>query len=116
MTQPAEQPPSDAAGRRTGSGKVIPLKKLKSAGHAPFSPWVRGEVCRRDGVDYELVTVGEIQSIESKRGRKVVGQADKNVLDLLSDAGAQVGDLVLVLPKEATRLLASFTLTRSCAP
>jgi hypothetical protein len=54
-------------------------------------------VCRRDGVDYELVTVGEIQSIESKRGRKVIGKIDKDVVDLLRDAGTRVRDLVLVL-------------------
>jgi hypothetical protein len=55
------------------------------------------------GSNYELVTAGEILSVESKRGGKVVGKIDKSILDLLSDAGTQVGDLVLVLrPRKRT--------------
>ena len=46
------------------SAKVIPLRKLEPANAAPSRPWIRGEVFSRDGVDYELVTVGEIQSVE----------------------------------------------------
>ena len=85
------------------SGKVIPLRKREPARAALSRPWSLGEVFSRDGVDYELVTAGEIQSVESKRGKKGAAKTDKSVLDLLSDAGAQVGDHVLVLrPRRRT--------------
>ena len=79
------------------SGKVIPLRKPQPALPALSRPWIRGEVCTREGIDYELVTAGEIESVEWKRGGKGVRKTSKSVLDLLSDAGAQVGDYVLVL-------------------
>jgi hypothetical protein len=36
----------------------------------PRRAWVRGEICRRDGIDYELIAVGEIESIEISRSKK----------------------------------------------
>jgi hypothetical protein len=79
------------------SGKIIPLKKPEPAWPAPPSPWILGEVFTRDGVDYELVTAGEIRVVEVERGARTIGQAPCSVFDLLVDAGALVGDHVLVL-------------------
>ena len=79
------------------SGKIIPLKKPEPACPAPPSPWILGEVFTRDGVDYELVTSGKIRFIEVERGARTIGQTPCSVFDLLSDAGARVGDHVLVL-------------------
>jgi hypothetical protein len=85
------------------SAKVIPLRQLEPASAAQLRGWVHGEICSRDGVDYEVVTAGQIESLEWRRGRKGAEKTSKNVLDLLSGAGAQVGDLVLVLrPRRRT--------------
>jgi hypothetical protein len=46
------------------SGKVLPLRRQESAPAAPPSPWVLGEIFTRDGVEYELVTAGEIKLVE----------------------------------------------------
>ena len=82
------------------SGKVVPLRRQESAPAAPPSPWALGEVFTRDGVDYELVTAGEIKVVElgcNKGAPKKAPKAPCDVLDLLRDAGALVGDHVLVL-------------------
>jgi hypothetical protein len=50
------------------SAKIIPLKKPEPACPAPPSSWILGEVFTRDGVDYELVTSGEIRFVEVERG------------------------------------------------
>jgi len=76
------------------SGKVIPLKKLELASAPQSRPWVLGEVFSRDGVDYELVTAGAIDSVEWRKG---VEKTSKSVLDLLNAAGALVGDYVPAL-------------------
>ena len=78
------------------SGKVIPLKKPEPASPESPGPWIPGEVFTRDGVDYELVTVGAIKVVEG-RGKRAPARAPCDVLDLLLDAGALVGDHILVL-------------------
>ena len=90
--------PHDRRGRVTRvSGKVVPLRKQESTPAAPPSPWVLGEVFTRDGVDYELVTAGEIKFVEVDCREGVGEKAPCSVLNLLSAAGALVGDHVLVL-------------------
>jgi hypothetical protein len=79
------------------SARIIPLKKPETATPVPPGPWTLGEVFTRDGVDYELVTGGEIQSVVRDRGKKATKKARRTVVDLLSDAGTSVGDHVLVL-------------------
>ncbi len=78
------------------SGKVVPLKRPPAASPESPGPWILGEVFTRDGVDYGLVTVGEIKVVEG-RGKRAAAKAPCDVLDLLRDAGALVGDLILVL-------------------
>jgi len=79
------------------SGKVVPLRKPRPASPDLTEPWVRGEICRRDGIDYELIAVGEIESIEISRSKKHGQKTSSSVLDLLTNAGAQVGDHILLL-------------------
>jgi hypothetical protein len=79
------------------SGKVVPLRKPQPASPDLAEPWVRGEICRRDGIDYELIAVGEIESIEISRSKKHGQKTSSRVLDLLTNAGAQVGDHILLL-------------------
>jgi hypothetical protein len=79
------------------SGRVIPLKRPQPAIPESPSPWALGEVFTRDGVEYELVTAGEIKFVELDCREGVGDKAPCSVLDLLSDAGALVGDHVLVL-------------------
>jgi hypothetical protein len=79
------------------SGRVIPLKKQQPASPESPSPWALGEVFTRDGVDYELVTAGEITLVELDHGERAVEKVPGSVLDLLSAAGALVGDHILVL-------------------
>ena len=79
------------------SGKVVPLRKPEPTSPESPTPWVLGEVFTRDGVGYELVTAGEIKFVEVDRREGVGEKAPCSVLDLLSDAGALVGDHVLVL-------------------
>jgi len=59
----------------------------------------------RDGVYYyyELVTAGELDSIERRRTNKHSKPASKGLQDLLSNAGAQVGDYILVLRRIGSR-------------
>ena len=78
------------------SGKVIPLKKPEPVPPAP-PPWIPGDIFTRDGIDYELVTAGEIRFVELERGARNVEKAPGSLLDLLSNAGALVVDYVLVL-------------------
>ena len=54
------------------SGKVTPLKRPEPPNATLARPWVPGTTFSRDGVDYELVTAGEIQSVDSRRGKKGV--------------------------------------------
>jgi len=85
---------------RGGAGvrsNVIPLRKPEPGPAAPTGPWVLGEVFTRSGVEYELVTAGEIKFVEVDCREGVGNKAPCSVLDLLSDAGAIVGDHVLVL-------------------
>jgi len=82
------------------SGNVIPLRKPELASPESPSPWILGEIFTRDGVEYELVTAGEIKLVElgcNKGAPKKAPKAPPDVLDLLRDAGALVGDTVLVL-------------------
>jgi hypothetical protein len=79
------------------SGRVIPLKRPQPASPEPPSPWILGEVFSRDGVDYELFTAGEIKFVELGCGEGAAEKAPCDVLNLPHDAGALVGDHVLVL-------------------
>ena len=82
------------------SGRVIRLKRPPAASPESPSPWILGEVFTRDGIAYELVTAGEIKLVELGGGNRAAKKAPKapcGVLDLLRDAGALVGDHVLVL-------------------
>jgi len=82
------------------SGRVIPLKRPQPASPESPSQWALGEVFTRDGVEYELVTAGEIKVVElggGKRAAEKAPKAPRDVHDLLRDAGALVGDHVLVL-------------------
>jgi hypothetical protein len=51
----------------------------------------------RDGIGFELVTAGEIKLVELACGTRAAAKAPCDVLDLLRDAGAPVGDLILAL-------------------
>jgi len=79
------------------SGKVIPLKRPPAASPELPGPWIPGETFTRAGVDYEIVTAGEIKVVEAGDGKKASAKAPYVVLDLLRDAGALVGDHVLIL-------------------
>ncbi len=63
------------------SGMTLPLTALRPAvsgareqpaSPEPPSPWILGEVFTRDGVDYELVTAGEIKLGELGCGKGAV--------------------------------------------
>ena len=83
------------------SGNVIPLRKVQLIGRTLSIPFAPEDI--RDGVYYELVTAGELDSIERRRTNKHSKPASKGLQDLLSNAGAQVGDYILVLRRIGSR-------------
>jgi len=66
-------------------GNVVPLRKPEPASPESPSPWILGEVFTRDGVDYELVTAGEIKFVVIDRpGHATVrGAPDALVRDVI---------------------------------
>jgi len=70
--------------------------------------WRQGETVVRDGVQYTLLTAGEIDTVVDSEldGEEVAARVRRNLTEfvesLLIDAGARVGDiLILIRPAPA---------------